>query len=120
MLLAASDPPAAAALTSRNSRREKLLFVMATPGVLFSACQCVSLSFVRYKQYALRCNIATRLNNPSHGGFCMTVRPITHSMTATAFALEGYRTTRTLGVVRGVTVRSRSIFGTIGASLQTL
>ena len=34
----------------------------------------------------------------------MTVRPITHSMTATAFAIEGYRTTRTLGVVRGVTV----------------
>ena len=50
----------------------------------------------------------------------MTVRPITHSMTATAFTIEGYRTTRTLGVVRGVTVRSRSIFGTIGASLQTL
>ncbi len=34
--------------------------------------------------------------------------------------LEGYRATRTLGVVRGVTVRSRSIFGTLGASLQTL
>jgi uncharacterized protein YbjQ (UPF0145 family) len=42
------------------------------------------------------------------------------SMTTTAFSLDGYRTTRTLGVVRGVTVRSRSIFGTIGASLQTL
>jgi uncharacterized protein YbjQ (UPF0145 family) len=41
-------------------------------------------------------------------------------MTTTAFALEGYKTTRTLGVVRGVTVRSRSILGTIGASLQTL
>jgi uncharacterized protein YbjQ (UPF0145 family) len=38
----------------------------------------------------------------------MTVRPITHSMTATAFAIEGYRTTRTLGVVRGVTVRSHA------------
>ena len=43
-----------------------------------------------------------------------------HSMTTTAFALDGYRTTRTLGVVRGVTVLSRSILGTIGASLQTL
>ena len=43
-----------------------------------------------------------------------------HSMTTTAFALDGYRTTKTLGVVRGVTVRSRSILGTIGASLQTL
>ena len=37
-----------------------------------------------------------------------------HSMTTTAFSLDGYRTTKTLGVVRGVTVRSRSIFGTIG------
>jgi uncharacterized protein YbjQ (UPF0145 family) len=50
----------------------------------------------------------------------MAVRPIPHSMTATAFSIEGFRATRTLGVVRGVTVRSRSIFGTIGASLQTL
>jgi uncharacterized protein YbjQ (UPF0145 family) len=46
--------------------------------------------------------------------------PIDHSMTTTAFVLEGYRTTHTLGIVRGVTVRSRSVFGTIGASLQTL
>jgi uncharacterized protein YbjQ (UPF0145 family) len=50
----------------------------------------------------------------------MATRPIPHAMTATAFSIEGYRATRTLGVVRGVTVRSRSIFGTIGASLQTL
>ena len=41
-------------------------------------------------------------------------------MTTTAFTLDGYRTTRTLGVVRGVTVRSRSVIGTLGASLQTL
>jgi uncharacterized protein YbjQ (UPF0145 family) len=47
-------------------------------------------------------------------------KPIDPAMTTTAFSLEGYRTTKTLGVVRGVTVRSRSIFGTIGASLQTL
>jgi uncharacterized protein YbjQ (UPF0145 family) len=45
---------------------------------------------------------------------------IEHRMTTTAFALEGYRATKTLGVVRGVTVRSRSILGTIGASIQTL
>ena len=43
-----------------------------------------------------------------------------HAMTTTAFSLDGYRTTKTLGVVRGVTVRSRSVLGTIGASLQTL
>ena len=41
-------------------------------------------------------------------------------MTTTAFALDGYRVTRTIGVVRGITVRSRSVFGTIGAGLQTL
>lgn len=41
-------------------------------------------------------------------------------MTTTTFNLEGFRVTRNLGVVRGLTVRSRSIFGTIGASLQTL
>jgi uncharacterized protein YbjQ (UPF0145 family) len=41
-------------------------------------------------------------------------------MTTTAFAFEGYRIVKTLGVVRGIIVRSRSIFGTIGAGLQTL
>ena len=45
---------------------------------------------------------------------------IDHQMTTTAFELDGYRTVKTLGVVRGVTVRSRSVLGTIGASLQTL
>src|SRR5437667_8693985 len=43
-----------------------------------------------------------------------------HSMTTTAFTLDGFHVTKTLGVVRGITVRSRSIFGTIGGSLQTL
>src|SRR6266478_4246021 len=43
-----------------------------------------------------------------------------HSMTTTAFTLEGYRITKNLGIVRGIIVRSRSIFGTIGGSLQTL
>ena len=42
------------------------------------------------------------------------------SMTTTTFTLDGYRVARTLGVVRGIIVRSRSVFGTIGASLQTL
>ena len=46
--------------------------------------------------------------------------PITHAMTTTSLALDGFRSTRTLGVVRGLTVRSRSVLGTIGASLQTL
>ena len=43
-----------------------------------------------------------------------------HAMTTTAFTLDGYRVVRNLGVVRGITVRSRSIFGTIGGSLQTI
>src|SRR6202049_944101 len=45
---------------------------------------------------------------------------MTHDMVTTAFTLDGYRTTRNLGLVRGIVVRSRSIFGTIGAGLQTL
>ena len=34
--------------------------------------------------------------------------------------LAGHRVVRHLGVVRGITVRSRNVFGTIGASLQSL
>ncbi len=41
-------------------------------------------------------------------------------MTSTTFTIEGQRITQQLGVVRGVTVRSRSVFGTIGAALQTV
>jgi len=43
-----------------------------------------------------------------------------HALTTTAFTLDGYKVVRNLGVVRGIMVRSRSIFGTIGGSLQTL
>jgi uncharacterized protein YbjQ (UPF0145 family) len=43
-----------------------------------------------------------------------------HAMTTTAFDLPGWPVTTKLGVVRGITVRSRSIFGTIGGALQTL
>ena len=41
-------------------------------------------------------------------------------MTTTAFTLDGYRVVETLGIVRGITVRSRSVVGNIGAALQTL
>lgn len=41
-------------------------------------------------------------------------------MVTTAFELPGFQVKRNLGIVRGITVRSRSIFGTIGGSLQTL
>lgn len=45
---------------------------------------------------------------------------IRHELTTTAFSLDGYHIVQTLGVVMGITVRSRSVFGTIGASFQTL
>jgi uncharacterized protein YbjQ (UPF0145 family) len=43
-----------------------------------------------------------------------------YPMTSTSFTIEGYRIVKQLGVVRGVTVRSRSIVGRIGADLQTI
>ncbi|MBV8206854.1 MAG: YbjQ family protein [Acidobacteria bacterium] len=45
---------------------------------------------------------------------------VPHDMVTTNLQLDGYRVVRNLGVVRGITVRSRSVFGTLGASLQTL
>lgn len=41
-------------------------------------------------------------------------------MVTTAFTIEGHRIVRQLGIVRGITVRSRSVLGSIGASLQTI
>ena len=43
-----------------------------------------------------------------------------HSLVTTAFEIDGYKVVRNLGIVRGITVRSRSIFGNIGAVLQTI
>jgi len=45
---------------------------------------------------------------------------VPHERTTTAFELPGFRIKRNFGVVRGIIVRSRSIFGTIGAGLQTI
>jgi uncharacterized protein YbjQ (UPF0145 family) len=45
---------------------------------------------------------------------------ITHEMTSSTFDIAGYRVVKTLGIVRGIVVRSRSVFGSIGASLQTM
>ena len=42
------------------------------------------------------------------------------SLLTTTFSLDGYSIARNIGIVRGITVRSRSLFGTIGGSLQTL
>jgi uncharacterized protein YbjQ (UPF0145 family) len=43
-----------------------------------------------------------------------------HALVTTAFDIDGYRIVRNLGIVRGITVRSRSILGNIGAVLQTI
>ena len=43
-----------------------------------------------------------------------------HEMTTTTFTLDGHKVARSLGVVRGIVVRSRSVVGSIGAQLQTL
>ena len=42
------------------------------------------------------------------------------AFTSTTFTIDGYRVTRSMGVVRGIIVRSRSIIGNFGAALQTL
>ncbi len=43
-----------------------------------------------------------------------------HSLITTAFTLDGYKVVKQLGIVRGITVRSRSLIGNIGAGIQTL
>jgi uncharacterized protein YbjQ (UPF0145 family) len=45
---------------------------------------------------------------------------VPHEFVTTGFDLPGFRIKRNFGIVRGIVVRSRSIVGTIGASLQTI
>src|SRR4029453_4674383 len=45
---------------------------------------------------------------------------VAHHMVTTPFEAEGFGVLRHLGVVRGITVRSRSLFGTLGATFQTM
>jgi uncharacterized protein YbjQ (UPF0145 family) len=45
---------------------------------------------------------------------------VSHQMVTTAFELPNFRITQNLGIVRGIVVRSRNIFATIGAGLQTI
>ena len=45
---------------------------------------------------------------------------INHALVTTALEIPGYRIVRNLGIVRGITVRSRSVVGNIGASFQIL
>ncbi len=43
-----------------------------------------------------------------------------HEMTSTTFDIPGYTVVQSLGVVRGVVVRSRSVFGTLGGTIETI
>jgi uncharacterized protein YbjQ (UPF0145 family) len=43
-----------------------------------------------------------------------------HKLVTTAFELNGYSITRNLGLVRGIIVRSRSVVGNIGATIQLI
>ena len=45
---------------------------------------------------------------------------VSHQMATTAFELPNFRVMQTLGVVRGIVVRSRNMFATIGAAFQTM
>ncbi len=50
----------------------------------------------------------------------MNNKMVESAMVTTAFELENYQIVKNLGVAKGIVVRSRSIFGSIGASLQTI
>ena len=43
-----------------------------------------------------------------------------HNMISTSFEIPGYRVRQNLGLVRGVTVRSRSVIGNFAGGIQTL
>jgi uncharacterized protein YbjQ (UPF0145 family) len=43
---------------------------------------------------------------------------VSHQMATTAFELPNFRVMQTLGVVRGIVVRSRNVFATLGATFQ--
>lgn len=49
-----------------------------------------------------------------------TMPKVSREMVTTCLEIEGFRVARNLGVVRGLTVRSRSVVGNIGAGVQSL
>ena len=50
----------------------------------------------------------------------MSETRIEHSLTTTAFTIDGYRIAKNLGIVRGIIVRSRSIIGNFAAGIQSI
>ncbi len=56
-----------------------------------------------------------------HAGSCsICCMSLTHPLTTTTFELTGYRVVKSFGVVRGIVVRSRSVIGNFGASIQAI
>jgi uncharacterized protein YbjQ (UPF0145 family) len=45
---------------------------------------------------------------------------VDRALTSTTMGIEGYRVVRHLGVVRGVTVRSRGLVGQMAAAMRTI
>jgi uncharacterized protein YbjQ (UPF0145 family) len=45
---------------------------------------------------------------------------LNHQLISTSNEIPGHRVTKNLGVVRGIVVRSRSVIGNIGASIQAI
>lgn len=60
------------------------------------------------------------MTDPYNSAQPVTATSLTDEMVTTAFELPGYRIVRSLGIVRGITVRSRSIVGSFVGGLQTL
>jgi uncharacterized protein YbjQ (UPF0145 family) len=52
--------------------------------------------------------------------FCPKETIVDQKLVTTAFEIDGWKIVENLGIVRGITVRSRSILGTIGGGLQTI
>jgi uncharacterized protein YbjQ (UPF0145 family) len=60
------------------------------------------------------------MDNNTNGQQGVQSQPVAHNMVTTGFELDNYRIVKNLGVARGIIVRSRNIFGTIGGALQTI
>src|SRR5215467_8535269 len=78
-----------------------------------SECPHCKFENIDQANYCTSCGSA--LSRHGHSGGA-----VSHQMVSTTFDLFGHRVVRNLGLVRGIVVRSRSIVGTVGASLQTL
>jgi uncharacterized protein YbjQ (UPF0145 family) len=67
-----------------------------------------------------RPHIVGRAREPPERSYAMRQPAVPDFLTTTENQLTGYRIVARYGVVRGITVRSRSVFGTVGAKLQQL